>query len=511
MSSVSRERFAGIAEISAAIREQIRNFKFTLHPNSVGTVSEVGDGIVRITGLEDVMVGEVLEFEDETWGMALNLETNSVGAVVLGSCERIVEGSTVRALGQVLSVPVGNALLGRVVDALGSPIDEKGPIRASRFRPVERVAPGIIARAPVKTPLQTGIKAIDALIPIGRGQRELIIGDRQTGKTTLAVDAILNQQEDDVLCIYVAIGQRLSSVARVVDTLERFGAMKHTIVVVADAGSPAALQYLAPYAGCAMGEEFMENGRDVLIVYDDLTKHAWAYRQISLLLRRPPGREAYPGDIFYLHARLLERAGHLSEALGGGTMTALPIIETQMGDVAAYIPTNVISITDGQIFLEEELFHAGVRPAINIGLSVSRVGGAAQCPALKAIAGQLRLEMAQFRELEAFAQFGTELDQATQKALDRGARIREILKQAPHELASLKEEIAVLFAAVHGYLDDIPLQDIGEFEKGLIEFLRTKHLGLSGPMAIHRELSPELEQMLHETMREFKQQMAKRD
>jgi F-type H+-transporting ATPase subunit alpha len=511
MNSVPRGQAASIAEISAAVREQVRNFKFALRPISVGTVNEVGDGIVRITGLEDVMVGEMLEFADETLGMVLNLDTHSVGAIVLGSHERITEGSMVRALGQVVSVPVGTTLLGRVVDALGSPIDEKGAIRTNRSRPMERVAPGIIARAPVKTPLQTGIKAIDALIPIGRGQRELIIGDRQTGKTTLAVDTILNQREDDVLCIYVAIGQRLSSVARVVDTFERFGAMKHTIVVVADASSPAALQYIAPYAGCAMAEEFMESGRDVLIVYDDLTKHAWAYRQISLLLRRPPGREAYPGDVFYLHARLLERAGHLSDALGGGTMTALPIIETQMGDLAAYIPTNVISITDGQIFLEEELFYSGVRPAINIGLSVSRVGGAAQCPALKAVAGQLRLEMAQFRELEAFAQLGTELDRTTQQALDRGARIREILKQAPHKPATLKEQVAVLFAAVHGYLDDVPLQDVAGFEKQLVEFVQAKHLGLSGPMAIQRELSPELEQVLHETMREFKQRMAKPD
>lgn len=508
MDSMAGERET---QIAAAIRERVRHFNFTLRPISVGTVSEVSDGIVRVTGLEDVMVGEVLEFDNETLGMALNLDEDSVGAIVLGPHEGILEGSMVRALGQILSVPVGPALLGRVVDALGVPIDEKGPIRASRFRPVERVAPAIIARAPVRAPLQTGIKAVDALIPIGRGQRELIIGDRQTGKTTLAIDAILNQSESDVLCIYVAIGQRLSSVARVVDTLERFGAMKHTIVVVADASSPAALQYLAPYAGCAMAEEFMENGRDVLIVYDDLSKHAWAYRQISLLLRRPPGREAYPGDVFYLHARLLERAGHLADGWGGGTMTALPIIETQMGDLAAYIPTNVISITDGQIFLEEELFHAGVRPAINVGLSVSRVGGAAQPPALKAVAGQLRLEMAQFRELEAFAQFGTELDRSTQQALDRGARIREVLKQAPHKPATLKEQIVVLFAAVHGYLDDVPLKEVARFERELVEFVRDKHLGLSGPMAIQRELTPELEQVLHETIQEFKRKAFKVD
>ncbi len=505
MSSTPMMRATSIAEVSAVMREQVRNFKFALRPVSIGTVSEVGDGIVHISGLRDVMVGEMLEFEDETLGMALNLNLHSVGAIVLGSHERIIEGSTVRALGQVASVPVGSALLGRVVNALGSPIDEKGPIRTSRLRPVERVAPGVITRAPVRTPLLTGIKAIDALVPIGRGQRELIIGDRQTGKTTLAVDTILNQREDDVLCIYVAIGQRLSSVARVVDMFEHFGAMKHTIVVVADASSPAALQYLAPYAGCAMAEEFMESGRDVLIVYDDLTKHAWAYRQLSLLLRRPPGREAYPGDVFYLHARLLERAGHLSDALGGGSMTALPIIETQMGDLAAYIPTNVISITDGQIFLEEELFHSGVRPAISAGLSVSRVGGAAQYQALKAVAGQLRLEMAQFRELEAFAQFGTELDRSTQQVLDRGMRIREILKQAPHKPATFKEQVVIFFTATHGYLDDVSLQDVTRFEERFVEFLQTKQLGLRGPMGTQREFSPELEQLLHETIREFKQ------
>jgi F-type H+-transporting ATPase subunit alpha len=504
MSVSSQPQADTIGGIGSAVRQQVETFRFSLHPVSIGTVSEIGDGIVHITGLADVMVGEMLEFEDETLGMALNLEQHSVGAIVLGRHERIMDGSTVRALGQVVSVPVGNALLGRVVDALGFPIDEKGPIRTNRSRAVERVAPGITARAPVRAPLQTGIKAVDALVPIGRGQRELIVGDRHTGKTTLAVDTIMSQREDDVLCVYVTIGQRLSSVAQVVDILERHGAMKHTIVVVADASAPAALQYLAPYAGCAMAEEFMESGRDALIVYDDLTKHAWAYRQISLLLRRPPGREAYPGDIFYLHARLLERAGHLSDALGGGSMTALPIIETQMGDLAAYIPTNVISITDGQVFLEEELFHAGIRPAINAGLSVSRVGGSAQFQAVKAVAGQLRLDMAQFRELEAFAQFGTELDRTTQQALDRGMRIREVLKQPPHQPAALHEQVAALFAAVRGYLDDVPLQEIGHFEQELVQYLNTRHLGLSDAIAIQRTLSPELEQALHETIREFK-------
>ncbi|MBC7236818.1 MAG: F0F1 ATP synthase subunit alpha [Chloroflexi bacterium] len=490
--------------VCSALRQQIVRFRFSLRPVSVGTVTEVGDGIARISGLHDIMVGEMVEFEDETLGMALNLEAESVGVIVLGSDERIHEGSTVRSLGQIAAVPVGDELLGRVVDALGRPLDRKGPLHTNRTRPVERAAPGIIERQPIRVPLHTGIKAVDALVPIGRGQRELIIGDRQTGKTTLAVDAILNQTADDVLCIYVAIGQKLASVAQVVHVLERHGVLERTVVVVADAGVPAALQYLAPYAGCAIGEEFMEHGRDVLIVYDDLTKHAWAYRQISLLLRRPPGREAFPGDIFYLHARLLERAGRLGEAYGGGSMTALPIIETQMGDLAAYIPTNVISITDGQIFLEQDLFHAGVRPAINVGLSVSRVAGAAQTPAMRTVAGRLRLEMAQYRELATFAQFGTELDRNTRAALDRGARILEVLKQDRHHPVSIEEQIALFFAVTQGFLDDIPIERISEFERQFSAFLQERQ-GLRNAIAIQQELTPELEALLSESIHEFKE------
>ncbi len=493
-----------LREFAAALREQVERFRFPLEPIAIGTVIEVGDGIARISGLTDVMVGELIQFEDDTLGMALNLEATQVGAVILGSDEKIVEGSTVRALGHVVTVPVGNALLGRVVDALGRPLDQRGPLRTNRQRPVESVAPSIISRAPVRVPLQTGIKVIDALVPIGRGQRELIIGDRQTGKTTLAVDTILNQSKDDVLCVYVAIGQKLSSIAQVVDILERHGALEHTVVVAAEASAPAALQYLAPYAGCAIAEEFMANGRDVLIVYDDLTKHAWAYRQISLLLRRPPGREAYPGDVFYLHARLLERAGRLREEYGGGSLTALPIIETQMGDLAAYIPTNVISITDGQIFLEVELFHSGVRPAVNAGLSVSRVGGSAQSPAMKAVAGQLRLELAQFRELQAFAQFGTELDRATQAALDRGTRLVEILKQPPHQPMALEDQVALLYAVTHGALDDVEVRHLRAFEEQFIRYLHDYAQALRNAIAIQGELSPEVEQMLNEAIDEFK-------
>lgn len=493
-----------LKEVAATLCQQVDSFRFALRPVAMGTVTEIGDGIARISGLTDVMVGEMLEFEDETLGMALNLEHESVGAVVLGNHRQIVEGSTVRALGQVISTPVGNALLGRVVDPLGRPLDEQGPLRTNLFRPIENIAARIIDRAPVNIPLQTGIKAIDALVPIGRGQRELIIGDRQTGKTTLAIDAILNQREEDVLCVYVAIGQRLSSVAQTVSTLQRYGAMEYTIVVVAEASAPAALQYLAPYAGCAMAEKFMEDGRDTLIVYDDLTKHAWAYRQISLLLRRPPGREAFPGDIFYLHARLLERAGHLRESLNGGSMTALPIVETQMGDLAAYIPTNIISITDGQIYLEEELFHAGIRPAVNAGLSVSRVGGTAQSRAMKAVAGQLRLEMAQYRELAAFAQFGTDLDRATQAALERGARVRETIKQPPHKPIAVEDQVAIFYAVTHGLLDDIPVDKIAAFEDQFLAFLHDKRQGLRNAIAIQRELSPELAQGLDETVAEFK-------
>ena len=503
MNVTSIEQLPGTDEALAELRRQIESFRFTLRPVSIGTVTDVGDGIARISGLMDVMLGEMIEFEDDTIGMALSLEAQSVGAVVLGSDERILEGSTVKALGHVVSVPVGDALLGRVVDALGRPIDQNGPVATKRLRGVEQAAPGIIDRVPVNVPLQTGIKVIDALVPIGRGQRELIIGDRQTGKSTLAIDTILNQNKDDVLCVYVAIGQKLSTVAQMVSVLRDHGALEHTIVVVAEASAPAALQYLAPYAGCAMAEEFMEHGRDVLIVYDDLTKHAWAYRQISLLLRRPPGREAFPGDVFYLHARLLERAARLNKTRGGGSLTALPIIETQMGDLAAYIPTNIISITDGQIFLEEELFHSGVRPAVNAGLSVSRVGGAAQWPVMKAVTGQLRLEMAQFRELAAFAQFETELDRATQASLDRGTRILEILKQPQHQPAALEDQIVIFYAATHGYLDGLPISAIAEFETQFIAFLREHRPSLRSAIGIQLELSPDIERTLRETLEYF--------
>jgi len=505
MSTLPSERPYGLGKLLEVLQQQALAFEFDLRPVAMGTVTEVGDGIARIAGLKDVVVGEMLEFEGETQGMAMNLESESVGAIVLGAYEGVVEGSSVRSLGHVLSVPTGYALLGRVVDALGRPIDDRGPINTNLVRPVERVAPGIMERTAINVPLHTGTKAVDALVPIGRGQRELIIGDRQTGKTTLAIDAILAQHKEDVLCIYVAIGQKLSTVAQLVGTLERYGALEHTIVISADAGAPTALQYLAPYAGCAMAEEFMEQGRDVLIVYDDLTKHAWAYRQISLLLRRPPGREAYPGDIFYLHSRLLERAGRLSTERGGGSMTALPIIETQMGDLAAYIPTNVISITDGQIFLESELFHSGVRPAVNAGLSVSRIAGAAQSQAMKAVAGELRLRMAQFRELEAFAQFGTDLEKATQEALDRGMRVRETLKQGQHRLLALEDEIAILYAVTRGHLDDIPIGSISAFEEQFIRFLHEEHQGLRNAIAMQRELSPEIEEHMEEAIKGFKQ------
>ena len=502
--------------LSAMLCEQIADFRFGLRPVSIGSVTQVGDGIVQMSGLTDVMVGELVGFavgEDEPiWGMALNLEANSVGAIVLGDHERIQVGCDVHSLGRVVSVPTGETLLRRVVDPLGRPVDglggtdDEGFVRSGSHRPIEYPAHGVIERSPVNVPLVSGIKVIDALVPIGRGQRELIIGDRQTGKSTLALDAILAQNHEDVLCIYVAIGQKLSSIARTVAILEDNGALEHTIVVSADANTPVALQYIAPYSGCAMAEEFMSHGRDVLIVYDDLTKHAWAYRQISLLLRRPPGREAFPGDIFYLHARLLERAGHLDAEHGGGSITALPIIETQMGDLAAYIPTNVISITDGQIYLEEDLFHAGVRPAVNAGLSVSRVGGAAQWPAMKSVAGDLRLGMAQYRELAQFAQFGTELDQATQASLDRGARIREILKQDQHGPVEIPDQIALFYAASRGYLDDLPVDEVRTFEAGLMRFLNQRRQGLRNAITIQRQISPELERRLRDTIMEFKRE-----
>ena len=491
-------------DLSLRLLRQIKRFQYSLEPVSVGTVAAVGDGIARISGLGGVFIGEMLRFEGGTLGMVLNLERETVGAIVLGADESVDEGSEAWATGEPLSVPVGDTLLGRVVNALGEPLDELGPLEPSRHRPIESAAPAIIDRTPVNVPLQTGIKAIDALVPIGRGQRELIVGDRQTGKTTLALDAILHQRGNGVLCVYVAIGQKLANVAQVVRILREHDALDHTIIVTEDASAPASLQYLAPYSGCAMAEEFMESGRDALIVYDDLTKHAWAYRQISLLLRRPPGREAYPGDIFYLHARLLERAARLNASLGGGSMTALPIIETQLGDIASYIPTNVIAITDGQIYLENELFNAGIRPAINAGLSVSRVGGAAQHPAMSSVAGRMRLDLAGYRELAAFAQFGTELDAATQHVLDRGARVREILKQDQHVGVDVGDQILLMYAVANGHLDDVPMDEIAGFEKGLIRYYHQGHHSqLRDAIAVRHELTPELEHGLDEVIEDF--------
>ncbi len=462
-------------EISSVIKEQIKRYKSELNVADVGTVIQVADGIARIHGLENAMQGELLEFPGEVYGMVLNLEEDNVGAVLLGSQKNINEGDTVKTTGRVVEVPVGDCMLGRVVNALGQPIDGKGPIETDTYRPIERVASGVISRKSVDTPLQTGIKAIDSMIPIGRGQRELIIGDRQTGKTAIAIDTIINQKEENVKCIYVAIGQKASTVASIVKTLEEFGAMSYTTVVASTASELAPLQYIAPYAGCAIGEQWMEKGEDVLVIYDDLSKHATAYRTLSLLLRRPPGREAYPGDVFYLHSRLLERAARLSEALGGGSLTALPIIETQAGDVSAYIPTNVISITDGQIYLETEMFNSGFRPAINAGLSVSRVGGAAQIKAIKKIAAPIRVELAQYRELAAFSQFGSELDADTREQLAQGERIREILKQPQYKPMPVEKQVIIIYAATKKYLLDIPVDDILRFEESLFEFIDTKY------------------------------------
>lgn len=503
MSDSPHEYAPGLARVLQEFREEIAQFEYTPEPVSMGTVMDVGESIVHVSGLRQVMVGEILRFDNDSLGMALNLTTESVGAIVMGSNEGIVRGGNVQALGYVASVPVGEQMLGRVVDALGRPVDGKGPISTAQVRPIERPAPGIIERAPVDQPLTTGIKAVDALVPIGRGQRQLIIGDRQTGKTTMAVDTILNQRPNDVLCIYVAIGQKLSNVAQVVDALQRSGAMEHTVVITAEASAPAALQYIAPYAGCAMAEEFMQAGRDTLVIYDDLTKHAWAYRQLSLLLRRPPGREAYPGDIFYLHARLLERAGRLDELRGGGSMTALPIVETQLGDLAAYIPTNIISITDGQIYLETELFHSGVRPAINAGLSVSRVGGAAQSPAMRQVAGQIRLDMAQYRELQAFSQFGTDLDTATQTALNRGARLVELIKQPQHTYFAPEDQVAIFFAATHGYLQNVAIDDVSEFESQLVQYLNRERQSVRNAVAFERRMTPQLEHALSLALNDF--------
>ena len=483
-------------EISSVIKEQIERYASQLEVADVGTVIQVADGIARIHGLENAMQGELLEFPGEVYGMVLNLEEDNVGAVLLGDKRSINEGDTVKTTGRVVEVPVGDALLGRVVNALGQPIDGKGPIETEKYRQIERVASGVISRKSVDTPLQTGIKAIDSMVPIGRGQRELIIGDKQTGKTAIAIDTIINQKGQGVKCIYVAIGQKESTVASLVKTLEEFGALSYTTVVVSTASELAPLQYIAPYAGCAIGEEWMENGEDVLIVYDDLSKHAAAYRTLSLLLKRPPGREAYPGDVFYLHSRLLERAARLSDALGGGSLTALPIIETQAGDVSAYIPTNVISITDGQIYLETDMFNAGFRPAINAGLSVSRVGGAAQIKAIKKIAAPIRVELAQYRELAAFAQFGSELDADTKEKLAQGERIREMLKQPQYQPMPVEKQVAIIYAATKKYLLDIPVDEILAFEKALLELIDTKYPEIFESIRETKQLDEETEQKL---------------
>ncbi len=536
--------------IATTLLERLQQFQPVVVTEDVGTVVEIGDGIARVSGLPTVQMSELVTFPDGTMGMAFNLEVDNVGIIIMGDYTNIREGDLVRRTGRIVSVPVGEALLGRVVDALGRPIDGKGPIRTDRYRPIERIAPGVVVRQNVDTPVQTGIKAIDAMIPIGRGQRELIIGDRQTGKTAIAVDTIINQKGKDLYCIYVAIGQKRAQIRQVVATLERYGAMEHTIVVVASASEPAALQYIAPYAGCAMGEEFMENGKDALVVYDDLSKHAWAYRQVSLLLRRPPGREAYPGDIFYLHSRLLERAARLAnhyiivpkdapegvkegvdgqvyvgplgreqaeerlKGLGdgyeirkvpgtGGSLTALPIVETLLGDVTAYIPTNVISITDGQIYLETDLFNAGIRPAINVGISVSRVGGDAQTKAMKQVAGGLRLDMASYQELAAFAQLGSELDEATQRKLDRGRRLTEILKQPQYEPVPLEEQVMIIYAGTKGYMDRVPVARVREYEKAFLNFMRTMHPEVGADIAARKVITPETEEALKAALEEF--------
>ncbi|RLC93631.1 MAG: F0F1 ATP synthase subunit alpha [Chloroflexi bacterium] len=493
-------------DIVSVIKQQIERFGAEVAMVDVGTVVEVADGLAHIHGLSGAKYNELLQFPKDVMGIALNLEEDSVGAVILGDCSEIKEGDEVRCTGRILEVPVGEGLIGRVVDPLGRPLDRKGAVKYDRTRPMERVAPNVVMRAPVSVPVHTGIKAIDAMIPIGRGQRELIIGDRFTGKSTICIDTIISQKGGDLICIYAAIGQKTSKVAQVVATLEAYGALEHTIVVCAGASDPAAMQYLCPYAACAIGEEFMEQGKDALVVYDDLSKHAWSYRQISLLLRRPPGREAYPGDIFYLHSRLLERSAKLSEEHGGGSLTALPIIETQLNDVSAYIPTNVISITDGQIYLEADLFNAGIRPAMNVGLSVSRVGGSAQTRAMRKVAGRLRLELAQFRELAAFAQFGTaDLDKTTRAQLERGRLSTEVLKQPQYSPLPLEKEIIILYAVTNGYLDDVPLDKVAAFEKGLYSFMEANHPEIGREIASTKDISPETEQALGKAIAEYKQ------
>ena len=492
-------------EISSILKQQIENYQADVDVSEVGTVITVGDGIARIYGLQNAMYNELLEFQNGVRGMVMNLEEDNIGCVVLGSCIGIEEGDQVKRTGRIIEVPVGEALIGRVVDTLGSPLDGKGDIDASEFRPVEFLAPGVIYRRSVHEPMQTGLKAIDSMVPIGRGQRELIIGDRQTGKTAIAVDTIINQKGQDVICIYVAVGQKASTVSSVVSKLEDAGAMDFTIVVSAPAGSPAPMLYLAPYAGAAMGEHFMYDGKAVLIIYDDLSKQAVAYRELSLLLRRPPGREAYPGDVFYLHSRLLERAAKLSDDMGGGSMTALPIIETQAGDVSAYIPTNVISITDGQIFLDNDLFNAGIRPAINVGISVSRVGGSAQVKAMKQVAGSLRMELAQYRELAAFSQFGSDLDKTTMATLGRGERMTELLKQNQYAPMDVMDQVVSIFAGSNGFLDDLPLESVLDFEKQLLQQIHSLHPEIMQTLQDEKKISDETKQALLKAIAEFKE------
>jgi F-type H+-transporting ATPase subunit alpha len=495
-----------VGDATAALRRQIEVFEAPLKAVDVGSVVEVGDGIARATGLATVMSSELVEFTKAgVLGMALNLEDGQVGIIILGDYTEIEEGDEVRQTGRIASVPVGKALVGRVVNALGEPIDGKGLIDSDVLRPIERIAPNVTVRESVNRPVQTGIKSIDSMFPIGRGQRELIIGDRQTGKTALAIDTIINQNDKDLICIYVAIGQKRSSVAQVVGTLEKYDAMDHTVVMVASASESAALQYIAPYAGCAIGEEFMEQGKDALIVYDDLTKHAWAYRQVSLLLRRPPGREAYPGDLFYLHSRLLERSAKMHPDFGGGSLTALPIIETQLGDITTYVPTNVISITDGQLYLESDLFYAGIRPAINVGISVSRVGGKAQTKAMRTVAGRLKLELAQFRELAAFAQFGSDLDQATRNQLERGQRLTEILKQPQYDPVPLAQQVILIYAVTHNFADEVPLDKMQDWADGLLSFMDTVHPDIGRHIMETEVLDEETENKLQEAIAEHQQ------
>ncbi len=492
------------SHIIETLKQQITQAKIETEVEKVGQVVKIADGVATLSGLTSAMSGELLEFPGQVFGVALNLEEDSVGAMILGDYLHIKEGDTVKSTGKILEVPVGEQMVGRVVNTLGEPIDGKGEIETDKFYPVEKIAPGVITRKSVNTPLQTGIKAIDSMIPIGRGQRELIIGDRQTGKTAIAIDTIINQKGKDVICIYVAIGQKESKIAKIVAKLEENGAMEHTIIVLAGASDPASMSYIAPYAGCAMGEYFMDQGKDALIIYDDLSKHAWAYRQVSLILRRPPGREAYPGDIFYLHSRLLERAAKLDQKYGGGSLTALPIIETQAGDVSAYIPTNVISITDGQIFLETDLFYQGIRPAVNPGISVSRVGSSAQTKAMKKVAGKLRLELAQFRELAAFAQFSSDLDKETKERIERGKRLTEVLKQGQYVPMSTESQVVIIFATINGFLDDVEIEKVKDFEKELLEYMEEKHQDVLDGIVEEKDITDETDKKLRKVIEEFK-------